>query len=145
MTVDLSYLSLRIPTRVERFLKTSRVIHVLIADRVFGLNPRIRWVALSTKDGSVVFSQMREGVDSHTTDSEDRAFMQLGPLLMTGVAERLSPEGKAGNLECVIACFEKDCVLLAKVRDGHLAISVDKPDALQVFEEILPQIPKLAI
>jgi hypothetical protein len=87
---------------------------------------------------------MRPGVEGYTAESEDRAFMEMGPLFITGLAERLSPEGKAGNLECVIACFEKDCVLMAKVRDGHLALSVDKKDnALTIFQELIPQINKL--
>jgi hypothetical protein len=69
--------------------------------------------------------------------------MELNPLFITGVAERLNPGKKAGNLECVIACFEKDCVLVAEVRDGHLALSVDKAHAFAVFGKILPQISKL--
>lgn len=71
--------------------------------------------------------------------------MKIGPLFMTGIAERLTPEGKAGKLECVIACFEKDCVLVAKAGNGHLAISVDRNDALAVFQEILPQVIKLTV
>jgi hypothetical protein len=62
---------------------------------------------------------------------------------MSGLAERLTPEGKAGKLECVIACFEKDYVLMAKVRDGHLALSVERDQALGVFQEIIPHILKL--
>lgn len=92
----------------------------------------------------MVFSQMRSGVQSLTADSEDRAFMELGPLLLTGIAERLTPKGKAGNLRCVIACFEKDCVLLINVNEGHLAVSADSADAFSVFQEILPQLTRLA-
>ena len=87
---------------------------------------------------------MRPGVESYTPNSEDKTFMEMGPLFMTSIAERLSPQGKAGKLECVIACFEKDYVLMAKVPDGHLALSVDAHDALSVFQEIMPQILKLA-
>jgi len=32
---------------------------------------------------------------------------------------------------------------VAKVGNGHLAISVDKSDALAVFQEIIPQVIKL--
>lgn len=116
---------------------------MLTADDVFRLHPKIRWAALSTDPTTVVFSQMRPGVKSHTPNSEDKAFMEMGPLFITGVAERLTPQGTAGKLECVIACFEKDCVLMTKVPDGHLALSVDAPDALSVFQEIMPQILKL--
>ena len=117
---------------------------MLTANDVFRLHPKIRWAALSSDPTTVVFSQMRPGVESHTPNSEDKAFMEMGPLFLTGVAERLTPQGMAGKLECVIACFEKDCVLIAKVPDGHLALSVEAPHALSVFEEILPQILKLA-
>jgi hypothetical protein len=115
---------------------------LLTADDVFRLHPKIRWAALST-DTAVVFSQMRKGVSSYTPNSEDKAFMEMGPLFMTGLAERLTPQGMAGKLECVIACFEKDCVLMAKVGDAHLALSVDASNALSVFQEIMPQILKL--
>jgi hypothetical protein len=86
---------------------------------------------------------MRPGVESYTANSEDQAFMKIGPLFMTGIAERLTPEGKAGKLECVIACFEKDYVLMARVGNSHLAISVDKAHALPVFQEIIPKVLKL--
>ena len=86
---------------------------------------------------------MRESVKSHTTDAEDRAFMEMGPLFITSIAERLTPETKAGRLECVIACFEKDCVLMTKIGKHYLAFSVDADQALTVFNEIKPQIAKL--
>jgi len=116
---------------------------VLTPDDVFRLHPKIRWAALSREAGIVEFSRMRPGVVSHTSDAEDRAFMEIGPLVMSGLAERLTPEGKAGKLECVIACFEKDYVLMAKVRDGYLAISVERDQALTVFQQAIPQILKL--
>jgi len=86
---------------------------------------------------------MRTGVKSHTSEAEDRAFMEFGPHLLSGVADRLSPSGGAGRVESLIVNFEKDSVLLTKVRDGHLAISVDKPEALSVFQEIRASILQL--
>jgi hypothetical protein len=129
--------------RSNKCLEVVEGCYLLTPDDVFRLHPKVRWAALSTASGSVVFSQMRKGVESYTPNSDDRAFMEIGPLLISGVAERLSPENKAGKLECVIACFERDCVLLAMVKDGQLAISADKHHALTVFQEILPQILKL--
>jgi len=111
---------------------------LLTPDDVFRLHAKIRWAALSRESGMVVFSQMRPGFESLTPDDTDRAFMETGPLFITGIAQRLTPEGKAGNLECVIACFEKDCVLMAKVQDCYLALSVETADALRVFNEIKP-------
>ena len=66
--------------------------------------------------------------------------MQLGPLIMSGIAERLTPEEIAGKLESVIVNLEKDSILLMKHGKGHLAISVDKEDAFLVFKEITPQV-----
>jgi hypothetical protein len=118
-------------------------MRVLTPDDVFRLHPKIRWTALSKEPNTVEFSQMRPGVESYTPNAEDEAFMEMGPLIITGVAERLTPEGKAGELECVIACFQKDCVLVAKVGNGHLALSVDRAQALTVFQQIIPQVLKL--
>lgn len=44
--------------------------------------------------------------------------------------------GQQKYLECLIACFEKDCVLMAYAKDGHLSLSVNKVQALTVFEEL---------
>lgn len=118
---------------------------MLTPDDVFRLHAKIRWAALSLESGMVVFSQMRSGIESLTPDDEDRAFMEMGPLFMTSMAMRLTPLGKAGKLECVIACFEKDCVLMAKVHDGFLAMSVEAADALLVFNEVRPKILSLQL
>ena len=69
--------------------------------------------------------------------------MQLGPLIMSGIAERLTPEGIAGKLESVIVNLEKDSILLMKHAKGHLAISVDKADALAVFKEVTSKVQDL--
>jgi hypothetical protein len=81
---------------------------------VFDLHPRIRWAALSTELGEVIFSEMRRGVASHTHAEVDRAFMKLGPLLLTGISERLTPAGEVGQVDNIIINFEKDSVLLKK-------------------------------
>ena len=116
---------------------------LLTPDDVFRLHSKIRWAALSSEANQVIFSQMREGVKSYTTDAEDRAFMELGPIFMTGIAQRLTPQTKAGRLECVIVCFEKDCVLMTQIGTDHLALSVDRDQALPVFDEIIPKITNL--
>ena len=122
-----------------------RFTTLLTPEDVFRLNPKIRWTALALESGMVVFSQMRPGIESLTPDAEDRAFMEMGPLFMTSIAQRLTPEGKAGKLECVIVCFEKDCVLMAKVQDGFLAMSANTADALAAFDELKAEIQKLQL
>jgi len=114
----------------------------LTPEDVFQLHPKIRWAAFST-NGKVVFCQMRPGLKSYTSDAEDRAFMELGPLIMTAVAERLTLSGGAGKLENVLVNMGKDSVLLTKIRDGYLAISVDRAEAFGVFQEIDSSIRQL--
>jgi hypothetical protein len=43
----------------------------------------------------------------------------------------------------LIVNFEKDSVLLTKLRDGYLAVSVDRPEPLSVFQEIEASIRQL--
>jgi len=69
--------------------------------------------------------------------------MELGPLIMTAVAERLTLSGGAGKLENVLVNMGKDSVLLTKIRDGYLAISVDRAEAFGVFQEIDSSIRQL--
>jgi hypothetical protein len=111
---------------------------LLTPEEVFRLHPRIRWAAFSRDSGEVVFSHMREGVESHTSEVDDRAFMELGPLFMSGIAERLTPSQKAGRVESIVVNLEKDSVMLMKVGNGHLAISADKADANEVFLKVTP-------
>ena len=115
---------------------------VLTPQRIFGLHPKIRWTAF-TRNGNVVFCQMRPGVKSYTSDEADRSFMELGPLILTGVSERMTPGDSAGIIESIIINFEKDSLLLFRVKDGDLAISVDRPHVHAVFQEIELQIKTL--
>jgi hypothetical protein len=115
---------------------------ILTPQKIFGLHPRIRWTAF-TRNGTVVFCQMRPRVKSYTSDETDRSFMELGPLILTGVSERMTPGASAGIIESIIINFEKDSLLLVRVKDGNLAISVDRPDAHVVFQEIESRIKKV--
>ena len=108
------------------------------------MHPSIRWAALTSDANEIVFCQMREGVETHTSDAEDRALIQMVPLFVTGAAQELATEGKAGNLEGIIVCFKRAYVLMVKLKEGgYLAISLKKEDALLVFNEIMPEINKL--
>jgi hypothetical protein len=86
---------------------------------------------------------MRPGVRSYTPDSDDRTFMELGVLLMCEMGDRLSSSESAGKLESIIVNFTHDSVMIVDHAKQHLAISVDRTDALKVFEEISPQLSQL--
>jgi len=110
---------------------------------IFDLDPRIRWAALSTERGEVVFSEMRPGVQSHTSPEVDRAFMKLGPAVVTGISERLTPAGEVGPVDSVIINFQKDSVMLKKISNKYLALSVDRPNAAVILEIISDKIKAL--
>jgi len=115
----------------------------LTAEEFFKLHPKLRWAAY-TVDGKVLFCQMRQGVESYTSDEDDRAFMQFGPLIISGVGERLTHSGGAGKLQSVLVNMEKDSVLLMKFRDGFLALSANRNEAFGIFQEIDAKLRELA-
>ncbi|MFI5450169.1 MAG: hypothetical protein ACHQ03_10465 [Candidatus Bathyarchaeia archaeon] len=116
---------------------------LITSEEVFQLHPKIRWASFSTDSGRIAFSQMRPGLTSYTSEQDDMKFMEFGPQLMTGIAERLSPTGGAGKVQSLIVNMEKDAVFLAPLRGGYLAISADRADAAAVFKEIEPMIRRL--
>jgi hypothetical protein len=79
---------------------------------------------------------MRPGVESYTSQAEDKSFMELGPLFMMSLAQRLTPLGKAGSVQSIIVNLDRDSVLLMEVKGGYLAASADRRDAFEVFPEI---------
>lgn len=115
---------------------------LLTPEQVFRLHPKIRWTAFA-RNGRIVFCKMAPGFESYTSPDADRSFMEFGPLIITGVSERLSSPESAGIVESVIINFEKDSVLLMRVKDGDLAISVDRPHSYGVFQEIESRIKTL--
>jgi hypothetical protein len=68
--------------------------------------------------------------------------MEVGPHLMSGIAERLSSTG-AGKVQSLIINLEKDSVFLTHVENGYLAISADRAEAPDVFKEVEPMIRRL--
>jgi hypothetical protein len=87
---------------------------------------------------------MRPGFTSYTSDAEDRAFMEFGPVVLSGVAERLTESGGAGRLQSIVVNFDKDSVLLINFRSGYLALSADRSCAYDVFQEIDAKLRLLA-
>jgi hypothetical protein len=69
--------------------------------------------------------------------------MEFGPHLMMGIAERLSPSGAAGRIHSLVVNLEKYSAFITELRGGYVAISADRADAAQVFEEVEPLIREL--
>lgn len=112
----------------------------LSPERIFDVHPKIRWVGLATDAGDVLFATMRPGVESLSPETFDQSFMQLGPLLLTGVCERLVPW--AGPLETVVSSYEKVIMLVTKLKKRYLALTIGKEDA-GILSELISSLPQL--
>jgi hypothetical protein len=62
-----------------------------IADVIFGLDKRIRYVAILNHQYDLLESKMREGTASLTPAQTDREFMTIAAPVMVGAAEKLKP------------------------------------------------------
>jgi len=113
----------------------------LTAEDVFRLHPKIRFVGLASKDGEVIFSQQRSGTKSFSPEEADRAFVQMGPLILMGVCERLSPwTGRVGS---IVINYEKVSSLIMRVKDGYLAMTVEKAGAAETISEVVKSLRRL--
>lgn len=109
-------------------------------EHVFGLDPKIRWAGLATESGHVLFAQMRPGVTSLSPEDTDKSFMQLGPLLLTGVCERLAPW--AGPLEYVVSRYQKVLMIVKRLDSKFLAVTINVEDS-GILSELLAKLAQL--
>ncbi len=99
----------------------------LTPEHIFSLHPKIRWAGLATDQGEVLFARMRPGIPSFSPEEADRSFMQLGPMLLSGVCERLAPW--AGPLETVVSTYAKVVMIVTRFDRRFLALTIDRADA----------------
>lgn len=66
--------------------------------------------------------------------------MQLGPLLLTGVCERLAPW--AGRLETVVSTYQKVLLIVAKLDKKYLALTIAREDA-DIMRDLFPKLMEL--
>lgn len=112
----------------------------LTPEQIFALHPKIRWAGLATDHGEVLFVKMRLGVKSLSPEDADRSFMQLGPMLLSGVCERLVPW--AGPLETVVGTYANVAMIITKFGRRFLALTIDKAD-VGILPELIPALLKL--
>lgn len=107
---------------------------------VLRLHPKIRWAGLATDRGEVVWVQQNPGIASFSPEETDRAFVQMGPLIVTGVCEKLSPW--TGRVESIVINYEKLTSLITKVAAGFLCMTVEKEDAQQTISDVTKSLMK---
>lgn len=117
-----------------------------IANRVFGLDVRIRWVGISNQEG-VLFCDMRPGVQSVTPPETDRQFIESGALIVLSILEKFAPH--VGDVTHCVTKFEKLSFLVRRLNDNILALSVEPnvdPDTIGAIDSKVSRIlPKQSI
>lgn len=110
------------------------------ADQVFNVHPKIRWAGLASEAGDVIWVQQRPDVKSFSPSETDRAFVQMGPLIVSGVCERLSPW--TGRVASIIINYEKVTSLITKIKAGYLCMTIEKEGAQKSVQEIVESLEK---
>src|SRR5208337_4235930 len=106
---------------------------VVSPEEIFHVNKKIRWAALTTDRGDVIYSQQRPGVESFSPAQFDEEFVQLGPLTLLGTAEKYS-EYLRGVDHVVVWC---GVVISVFSRIGSQVLSVTIEKDLEALSQFL--------
>ena len=94
-----------------------------LADDLFALDPRIRYVALLDRNHKLVESRMRTSVASFTPESYDRKFMGSVPPLILDTLSQL--ETQCGPLSHISVQYEKLDLIFVPHNNQIIAISLE--------------------
>ena len=114
-----------------------------VAENIFKLDKRIRYVAILSTKYDLLESKMRAGVSSLTPAQTDRDFMKMAAPLMIDSAEKLHPF--CGSMRRLTVRYDK--VFLAMYRTAiHLLILSLEPQVDQAkLDEIGNAVRKLEL
>jgi len=114
-----------------------------VAENIFKLDKRIRYVAILSTKYDLLESKMRAGVSSLTPAQTDRDFMKMAAPLMIDSAEKLRPF--CGSMRRLTVRYDK--VFLAMYRTAiHLLILSLEPQVDQAkLDEIGNAVRKLEL
>ena len=105
---------------------------VVLPEEIFRVNKKIRWAALTTDRGDVIFNQQRLGVESFSPAQFDEEFIQLGPLTLLGTAERYSDYLR--GVDHIVVWNGVVISVFSRVGSQVLSVTIEKDrDALSEF------------
>jgi len=103
-----------------------------VAENIFKLDKRIKYVAILNPKYDLLESKMREGVSSLTPAQTDRDFMKMAAPLMIDSADKLRPF--CGSMRRLTVRYDK--VFLAMYRTAiHLLILSLEPQVDQALRD----------
>jgi len=101
-----------------------------VTEQIFGLDDRIRYVAILNLQYDLLESRMRKGVESLTPERTDRDFMEVATPLMVDSAGKLKPF--CGGVKRITVLYDK--VLLTLYRTAvHLVVMSLEPGVDQAL------------
>lgn len=108
------------------------VTPIVSPEEIFQVNKKIRWAALTTDRGDVIYSQQRPGVESFSPAQIDEEFIQLGPLTLLGTAEKYSEYLR--GVDHVVVWFGVAISVYSRVGSQVISVTIEKDlDALSQF------------
>ena len=99
-------------------------------EEAFEMDSRIRYVGIVDSQFHIVMSKMREGVQSVTTEEEERNFVQIMPPIIVDAVEKLQPI--LGKLDNVTVRYEKVLLVFFHIQNFTVVLSFN-PDVSTPF------------
>ncbi len=94
-----------------------------LADELFALDPRVRYVAVLDRNHKLVESRMRSSVHSLTGEEYDKKFMRSVPPLIMDILAQL--EGQVGPLSHISIQYERVDLVFFPLNTQILALSLE--------------------
>ena len=106
------------------------------AEEVFRKDNRIRYVGIVDNEFHILFSKMREGVQSLTTEEQEQNFIQLMPPIIVDAVEKMSP--LLGKFDNVTVRYEKVVLVFFRMKNVVVTLSFD-PNVMRPFMSSLSE------
>ena len=90
---------------------------------------------MTTHQGRVIHANMRPGVERATPENYDRKFLELGALMLGGVAE--GDAAFAGRVKWIAVDYEKYTELIVEREDKYLVLTFEPDESLRTLREII--------
>jgi hypothetical protein len=112
------------------------------AQETFKLDKRIRYVGVVDNQFHILLSQMRDGVQSVTTDEQEHNFVQIMPPIIVDAVEKMEPI--LGELDRVTVRYEKVTLMFYRLEDLVVILSLEPKGAAPPAESFSESMRKVA-
>jgi hypothetical protein len=122
----------------KRHLKQQAMDFDKIAEKIFKIDPNLRFISVVDRDDKVLLARMREGISAVNVGQRDEDLASIYPPLIMRAVERLQPN--LGNARAVSIRYDKILLTLCRVSDLLIIVSfnpaIETPFLTQFEQEI---------